>query len=155
MPTAAKLVSAVLFFLVGYGAAQVIEIQAMQGRFVPYIQPEQLFGLFSILAAAVGAACGWFVAGAGVGHGMRSAFGTGVQASATLTFILLLAVAIREMILRAMNMLYAGPFDAVQAVFGLFARYAHVLISPLVLAVLVGGGGVAGMLAEASARRWR
>ncbi len=155
MPTAAKLVSAVLFVLVGYATAQLIEIQAAQGRFVPYIQPAQMFGAFSVISAVVGGLCGWFVTGGRVGQGMGASFGFGVRTSATLVFFLLIAFAIREMIRHAMSMLYHGPFDAIQAVFGLAAGYAHVLLSPLVLAVLVGGGGIAGMLAEASARRWR
>ena len=155
MPTAAKLVSAVLFLLVGYAAARLVEIQAAAGAFIPYIQPAQVFGFFPEIVGAIGVLSGWFVIGPRVGRGMNAAFGYGVRTSATIVFYALLLFSVYEGVVRALRMIFHGPFDTIQAMVGEFVGYAHVLLSPAVLGVLILGGGVAGMLAEAAGRRWR
>ncbi|WP_102223672.1 TrgA family protein [Acidimangrovimonas sediminis] len=155
MPTAAKLVSAVLFALIGYGAARQVEILTAAGAFEPILPHETLFGSFALIVSAIGLVSGWLVMGDLVGKGMGVALGSGIQTVVTLVFFAIVLFSIREMILRAMKMRYHGTFEAIQGMLGLSYDYAHVLLNPAVSGLLVVAGAVAGLVVEATARRWR
>lgn len=154
MPTAAKLASAILFAGLGYVVSLLIAQLTAQGAFEPKIPRETLFGLFPYVNAGIGLLCGWLVMGPLAGRGFYAASGSGVRTAATLVFFSILVFSGREMILRSMKMRYGGPFEAVQGMFGLIVDYAPVVIAPAVLVVLVLGGAVCGMLAEAVSKRW-
>ncbi len=77
MPTAAKLVAAILFAALAFTAAEVYKI-ALPDRTV--------WGVFSPVCAVIGAFCGWFVMGRLVGHGYLSAMGYGLRTTVTFVF---------------------------------------------------------------------
>lgn len=154
MPTAAKLASAILFAGLGYLVSMLIAQLTAQGDFKPTIQPETVFGYFPYVNAGIGLLCGWLVMGPLTGRGFYAATGSGVRTAATLVFFSMLTFSGREMILRSMKMRYDGPFEAIQGMFGLIADYSPVLIAPAVLVLLIGGGALCGIMAEAIAKRW-
>lgn len=155
MPTAAKLISAALFMLLGYVGARVVAIHAVNKDLLPYVSPAQDFFYFPFVVGFIGIISGWRVMGPRVGRGFRASFGYGVRTSATIVFFTLILFAVRAVVLDAMRMRYSNAYEAIQAMFGRMSDFAHVLLAPDLLAVLILGGGFAGMLAEATGRRWR
>lgn len=145
MPTAARLLAAIGFLLIGYFGAEVVK---------PHMPEGTQFGAFSFVCAGIGLLTGWIVMGGLVGEGMVRAAGYGVRVSVTLVFWALLLFAIYEMLRRATKMRYDGPMEALTAVFGIGLEYGRYLLAPDVLAVLLGGGVLVGMLSEWAARRW-
>jgi hypothetical protein len=154
MPTAARLVAALAFLAIGFIGAEVYR---------PGLSPDTPWGLFPMIAAGVGAVCGWMIAGARVGQGWLAAGGTGMRTSVTIAFWLLLIFSGREMILRSMKRLYDGPFEAAVATFGMMLHYGRAIwtthgtgaFRPDTLIVLLGGGFLAGLLTEWAGRQWK
>lgn len=145
MPTAAKLVAAIGFAILGYVAAELVKT---------HMPPGTQFGVFSLVCGAIGLLCGWLVMGNLAGDGWVKASGYGIRVSATLVFWALLLFSIYEMIRRATKLRYDGPMEAITAVFAIGIDYGRVLVVPDVLAVLLIGGAVIGTVVEWSARRW-
>lgn len=146
MPTAAKLVAAVAFALLGFFAAELIK---------PLLPEGTQFGYFSLIAAGIGVLCGWFVMGGLVGAGYYSASGFGVRTSATLVFWSVVLLSIIEMVKLSIKLRYEGPMDAIQGAFEIALGYLRLMVDPGVIGVLLIGGALAGMFAEWSSKRWR
>lgn len=146
MPTAAKLIAAVGFAILGYVAAELVKAHMPEGT---------QFGLFSLVCAGIGLLCGWLVMGDLVGEGWVRASGFGIRVSVTLVFWALLFFAIYEMVRRATKMRYDGVTEAITAVFAIGLEYGRILLAPDVLAALLIGGAAIGILTESAARRWR
>lgn len=139
MPTAARLIAALGFVVIGLGVARVL-------------------GLLPIgwaIWGGVGALCGWVVMGTLTGRGYRAAAGFGLRTSATLAFWALLALSLREMIRRAYLRQYDDAFEAIVAIFEIALDRGRALITAEPLAVLVVGGLVVGVLSEFAGRRWK
>jgi len=146
MPTAAKLVAALAFAAVGWMAAD---------AFRPLMPDQTRWGVFLPVCAAVGVLCGWRVMGPRVGRGWGAALSSGLSTSAVLLAVALAVFALREMILRSMARRYDGVLEAVVAVFGIMLEYVALMGDVRFLAVLVVGGLLGGLAAEAANRRWR
>jgi hypothetical protein len=145
MPTAAKLVAAVMFAIVGWIAANV---------YVPIIGEGVSVGLFRELTGLIGAVAGWKVMGPSVGQGYRAAIGSGIKTVVVLVFFALLLFSIYEMVLMSMKMRYEGPTDAVLDVFQMMLETAQKMVTPQVLGVLLIGGAIGGAAAERAGQRW-
>lgn len=145
MPTAAKLVAAVMFAIVGWIAANV---------YVPIIGEGVDVGFFRELTGLIGAVAGWKVMGPSVGQGYRAAIGSGIKTVVVLVFFALLLFSIYEMVLMSMKMRYEGPTDAVLDVFQMMMETGRKMLTPQILGVLLIGGAIAGMAAERAGRRW-
>ncbi|MFW5655643.1 MAG: TrgA family protein [Roseicyclus sp.] len=149
MPTAAKLVAALLFCLVGYQAARFVLLETF---------PEAMHGntVFPLSIGLIGIWQGWMVSGARAGQGWRVSLGNGMRCAAQIAFFGLLFYALRTMFSRAANMRYDAPWEAVIATFEIFIGYfAQSLESPLIWGTLLIGGAMAGLLTEAAGRLWR
>ncbi|MEY4984775.1 MAG: hypothetical protein RIR62_3041 [Pseudomonadota bacterium] len=148
MPTAAKLVGAVLFGLLGAGLA----------LYLPAILPESMpYGALLPVSAAVAALCGWMIAGAAAGRGRSYAEGaaTGARTAVTAAFAVLFVFSVEQMLALAFRRLYDGPVEAVIGIFEQMVKLAPLLIDAGFIALLVIGGMVAGALTEGAGRRWR
>ncbi len=145
MPTGAKLMAALSFGIVGWIVAN---------AYVPTLPSGISVGLFRELVGLLGAIVGWKVMGRSVGKGYGAAIGSGWKTMIVLVFFALLFFSIREMVLLSMKMRYEGPMDAVLAVFELMLEQAQALLVPNVLASIVVGGAIAGVLTENASRRW-
>ncbi|AWD23152.1 TrgA family protein [Fuscovulum blasticum] len=147
MPTAAKLVAALWFALVGWLAAN---------AHVPTLGQGASVGLFRELTALLGLVIGWRVMGRLVGQGYAQAMGSGLRTSVTLAFFALLLFSIYLMIKSSFVVNgYDGPMDAVLGAFEIMLEQGRKMLTIGVLGVLILGGIIGGLVAEAAARRWR
>jgi hypothetical protein len=145
MPTAAKLVAAVLFALVGALGAMV---------YIPLLPEGTRTGWLIQGCAGLGLVCGWMVMGANVGRSYAEAIATGFRTIITVVFFAVLLFAIYIMIRRSMNMMYDGPMEALLAVFAIMLEYGKLMVNKDFIAVLALGGALGGAISEFVGRRW-
>ncbi|MBV0912203.1 TrgA family protein [Anianabacter salinae] len=146
MPTAARLISAIVFAAIGYAAAHLAALTLEEGVSA---------GLVREVAAGMGVVTGWFIAGK---HAPRSwGFGAayGLNASAVLLISTLVILSAAEMFARSLKGRYDGPMEGLEAMIGIALDWAVVVLMPPIMAVLVLGGLAGGLLAHAVSRVWR
>ena len=145
MPTAPKIVAAVLFAIVAGLAAHL---------FIPALPEGTQVKLFREISAAVGFFVGWRVMGRLTGKGYVDAAGSGVRTSVTILFWLLLGFSIYTMVKRSTKMLYDDPMEAVTGVFDLMLYFGKFLAEPATPVALLIGGVMGGVVTEWASRRW-
>jgi hypothetical protein len=146
MPTAAKLVAALCFALLGFVTAVVL-----RGT-LPASQPE---GFMYPVAIGAGAICGWMVSGSAKRAGYIEAAGTGLRTAVISVVTALGTLSLGTMWQTAMAGRYRGPMDAVLDVINEFIDFGSMLGSGPVIGTLLIGGILAGMVTENAGRRWR
>lgn len=147
MPTAARLVAAIVFALVAFFAAEL---------FKPALPPETGWGAFTQICVVIGVLSGWRVMGRLAGRGWYAALGYGLRTSATILFFAMLIFSIYEMIQQALRSRYDGVFGAIEGTFYIMLDYGAALVHPFdTLIVLVAGGMAAGLLVEWASRQWK
>ena len=146
MPTAAKLFAAFAFALLAFFAAEVYK---------PHMPEGTQFGYFSFVASLIGLVCGWRIMGPEAGRGNWAAVNSGLKTSASTVGLALLIFSTYEMLVLAFRPAYKGPMEAVVGIFDLAVGFFLMLLAWDVLAVLLVGGALAGLLSEWAARRWR
>ncbi|WP_292965274.1 TrgA family protein [Novosphingobium sp. UBA1939] len=144
MPTASKLVAAVLFAIVGAVAAHL---------FLPTLPEGTPPGYLREVSAAVGAFWGWRTMGRRVGKGMGEAAGSGIVTSVVMLFWVMLLFSVYLMIRRSMRGLFDGPMDALLGVLNIMYDYGHNLLAPGTPIALIVGGILAGWLTEITYKR--
>jgi hypothetical protein len=145
MPTAAKLVAAIAFAIVGAIAAHL---------FLPVLPEGTPPGYLREVSALFGLVCGWRIMGRRVGKGMGEAAGSGILTAVCLLFWVMLFFSGFTMIRRSMRMLYDGPVDALLGAMSIMFDYGKLLAAPATPVALLIGGVLAGWLAEATRRRY-
>ncbi|MGV8984931.1 MAG: TrgA family protein [Cypionkella sp.] len=146
MPTAAKLVSAVAFALVGLWAAL---------SYIPQLPDGTAVGYLRETLAALGFVLGWRSLGRHTGRGYGETIGLGLRTSFLLVFWALLGFATYTMLLRSTRQVYrADAGKALLDVPQIMMQYGKYLLAQDVIVALVVGGVVAGLFAEFSAKRW-
>lgn len=145
MPTAAKIAAALAFGLLALFTAQL---------YVPQLPKGTDLGYFREITAAIGVVCGWWVMGRQVGRDYRAAAEVGLRTAVTIVFWALLGFSSYIMIKRSMRMMYDGPMEAVLGVFQLMVEYGQKMLVPEVVAVLLLGGMMAGLVSEWVSKRW-
>lgn len=148
MPTAAKLVAAVVFAMVAYLAAM---------QYAPVMPEGRPTGLLAEVSALIGLLCGWFIMGDFLSRprGRIEAMGTGVRVSVTMAFVTLIVFSIVEMMERAIEGRYKSPMEAVLDIFGRALSFGQPILTPGVLAALALGGLFGGAVAHWAAARWK
>ncbi|MFM7335101.1 MAG: TrgA family protein [Tabrizicola sp.] len=146
MPTGAKLMAAVCFAVVGFVLASYYAMNMPDASSVGPIREG---------AAVVGAIIGWSVMGSSTGKGYVEAAGAGVKTAVVLVAVALFLLALREMLENSMKMRYDTALDAILDVFQTMALRAHGLLSLGVVATVLIGGIVGGLLTENAGRRWK
>lgn len=146
MPTAAKLVSAIAFALVGLWAAL---------AYIPQLPEGSSYGYLREIMTALGLVIGWRGMGRFAGRGWGEAVGLGLKTSVLLVFWALLGFSTYTMIVRSTRQIYrADPVKAVLDVPNIMLEYGRLALAQDVLVALVVGGVLGGLLAELAARRW-
>jgi hypothetical protein len=145
MPTAARLIAALCLALL----ALVTSLQV-----VPLMPEGQDFGYFFHINIVLGLLTGWIYMGRRVGYGLVPAINNGLTGTAVMVLWALFIQGCWEMFDRAMRNHYGGPFEALLAILTLSIEFFFVIAVPSVLLPLVIGGCLAGILAEATYRRW-
>lgn len=145
MPTAGKFVAAMLFAALAYLTAEL---------FKPAMPDGTAFGRFSWICAGIGALCGWFLMGPRVRERFAGVIAAGLQTALMMALLALAGFSIEIMVGRAFRRLYDGPAEAIVGVFEVMVRHGQLMLTPGVLAALLLGGPVCGVLAGMAGKRW-
>jgi len=146
MPTAAKLIAAILFAaLAWFVTEQVKLVLPGEGRGATLLSP---------LNALLGGIMGWRVMGLRAGGGFTPAVGFGLTTVFATFFWSLLLWSGYEMISRAYAKRYRDPIDAVEAMGQLMLDYAILVVTPGIVGAAVIGSFICAMIVEYFSRRW-
>jgi len=145
MPTAGKLIGAIVFAALAYFVSDLVK---------PLLPPGSRVSLLSPIDALAGAAMGWMIMGKGAGFGYRRSFGFGLTTLAATAFWCLVIWSGYEMVRRSMRLYYDGPVAALQDMAQLFLDYAHYVFAREVLWPAIVGAIFVSWLTEFFARRW-
>jgi hypothetical protein len=145
MPTAAKMIAAVLTALTLFLAAEAARAGLPEGTPAGKLAP---------ISAGIGFVTGWVVLGALTGRGYFSSMGLGIRTVLQAVFFVLLAFSLWEMLQLSMKLRYDGPMQALLGVFQIMTDYGRLILLPDVLVALGVGGSLAGYGAEWAGRRW-
>lgn len=145
LPTIAHLVAALSLGALGWFVSDLVRA---------LMPPQTAFGWFNYLNAMLGGLCGWFIIGGRVGRGYTEAMASGLAGVLALTFWGFFLQSLHLMLKQSMQHRFAGPLKAVLGIFDNALHYATHLIDPLLVGVLLMGGMLSGLLAEAASRRW-
>lgn len=146
MPTGAKLMAAASFAIVGWVLANYYAMNMPDASSAGPIREG---------AAVVGALVGWQVMGPSVGKGYVEAAGAGIKTAVVLAVVALFLLALREMIDNSVKMRYDGALDAILDVFETAVKRSQALASLGVVATILIGGIIGGLLTENAGRRWK
>ena len=145
MPTGAKAMAAFSFAVVAWITAN---------TYAPNMPEANNIGYLREWTAVLGAIVGWRVMGNSVGKGYLRAIGSGWKTMIVLVFFALLLFGSYEMLLLSVKMRYEGPLEAIMDVFQrMLDRSIPILNLPVLAAILI-GGGIAGIMTENASRRW-
>lgn len=145
MPTASKLIAALLFGALAWFASDLVR---------PLLPEGTQDGKFAPLNAAVGFLMGWTIMGRRVGQSMRMSLGYGLTTATITVFWCLLIWSGFLMVEASMRLRYNGPMHALQNMGVMMIDYARLMATPTVVGSLVVGGLVFGWLTEQVARRY-
>lgn len=145
MPTAGKLVAAVMF--AGLGALVTFLI-------IPLFPEGTDFEWFLPGNALIGMMAGWIVAGSRAGKGYRNALSYGLTAMVSMVAWALLIYSTIDMVERSLRKLYDGPVEAVVSIFELGVDYLRVAASLEVVLFLVIGSLICGLVTDFFAQRF-
>jgi ABC-type xylose transport system permease subunit len=146
MPTATKLVAALIF-----GALAWIVSEAIK----PVFPPGTDFGRFSEYNALLGLVIGWRVAGRQTPATWASAVASGLTTAVGMVVLGLLLHSAKRMIDLSLQRVYDGPMEALLDVVRIMLNNVQYLIGPSVLATLALGGVLGGLTIQWVARNTR
>ncbi|SEL31461.1 TrgA family protein [Roseovarius nanhaiticus] len=145
LPTAARLVAALSLGALGWFASDLVR---------PLMPEGTAFGWFNYVNAVLGLLCGWIVIGSRAGRGMVDALANGLTGVLALIIWAFFLQSLNLMLKQSMENRYDGPAEAIIGIFDNAVDYAQYLIDPMLIGVLLIGGMLCGVLAEAASRRW-
>jgi hypothetical protein len=145
MPTAPKLIAALLFGALAFFVSDLIK---------PLLPEGTQFGLFSLVNPLVGALMGWRISGARAGYSMQASLGYGLTTVAATVFWCLFIWAGYLMVVASTRLRYDGPMEALQDMGSMMIEFAQTMATGPVLGSLVVGALFFGWLTEQVARRY-
>lgn len=144
MWTAAKLVSGLLFAALCWYVSELVK-PLLPESFDPRRMSE--------LNAVVGFFVGWRFVGSRVGDGIVAAISFGFTGAILAALWCLATDSTLEMLRLSFRGQYDGPIEAVMNIFEMMLDFGMLLFDPRLLIVLLGGGMIAGVIAEFTSRR--
>jgi len=145
MPTAAKLIAAVLFGALTFFVSDLVK---------PLLPEGSQVGLLSPINALFGLIMGWRISGARAGDGYVPSLGYGLTSVFAITFWCILVWAGYEMTINSINLRFDGPIEALQAMAGYMVDYARMIGVQAIVLPMVIGGLVCGWITEYFSHRW-
>lgn len=146
MPTAARLVAAILMAILGWVLSDLVR---------PLMPEGTDFGYFNYVNAFIGLCVGWIVVGSRGGRGFVPGLNNGLTGTAVL-FIWAIAVhSCYEMFRLAMRNRYDGPMDAIAGIFLIASEFGIMIATVPVLGTALIGALIVGPATEFAARNWR
>lgn len=144
MPTAGRLVAAILLGGLGYFAS---------GLVMAIWPVDYNFGWFREVCALVGVVMGWRVIGVRLGRGMLAGVGAGLTGLGAMLFWLFLLFSFNEMLGRSLDLRYTGPFEALNGMFIIAYEWFLNITNPRLWMILVGGAAAIGFVSELFTRK--
>lgn len=146
MPTAARLVAAILLAILGW----------VLSDFVRPLMPEGTdFGWFNYVNAFIGLCVGWTVMGKRAGRGVVPGINNGITGTAVMIIWALGVHSSYEMFRLAMRNRYDGPMEAITAIFLIASEFGIMIATAPVIIVACLGALIAGSATEFAAKHWR
>ena len=145
MPTAPKLIAALLFAALAFFVSDLIK---------PLLPEGTQFGWFSPLNAAVGAIMGWRILGTRAGLSMQASLGYGLTTAVIMVFWCLFIWSGYLMVDASTRLRYSGPMAALQDMGAMMIEFARTMATAPVLGSLAVGALFFGWLTEHVARRF-
>ncbi len=145
MPTAPKLIAALLFAALAWFVSDLVK---------PLLAEGTQMGLLSPINTVIGAFFGWRVMGARAGQSLKASLGYGVTTAGIIVFWCLLVWSAYLMTIQSTRMRYDGPIDALQDMFAMMMSFGQTMFTAEVMGSLVVGALVFGWLTEQVARRY-
>ena len=146
MPTAERLVGAVLLAILGWLLSDVVR---------PLMPEGTAFGWFNYFNAFIGLCVGWTVVGTRVGRGFVSAINNGVTGTAVMILWCLFTHSCYEMLRLAMRNRYDGPMEMLTAIFLIGSEFGIMIATPAVFATAFVRAVVVGPAAEQAGKYLR
>jgi len=146
MPTGAKLTAAVCLAFLAF---------ILSGQVKPLMPEGTDFSNFTPFNMAIGLVIGWVVMGKRAGRGTVPAINNGISGVAVMLFWALFIYGGKEMFRLAMRNRYDGPFEALSQIFVIGMNYGIDIFVPQVIATVLIGAVVSGLVTESASRRWR
>jgi hypothetical protein len=146
MPTAAKLVAGILFFLVGWQAAVYTLLT---------FPPEMPATYFPLTIGLIGLWQGWMVSGSRAGQGIGVAFGNGIRCSVQIAFFGILLFALAHHVHALGQPALQRPVGGRDGDLRPLYRVLHAVPDHPRLGTLLIGGALCGLVVEAAGRLWR
>lgn len=145
MPTAGKLIGAVLFAAMAWYVSDLVK---------PLLPEGTPTGMLSPINAVFGWLMGWRIMGRRAGEGFVSATGLAITTGVAIVFWCLLAWGGYEMYDRSIRKLYDGPFEALQDMAQQMIEYGKLAAEPNVVLSWFVGSLLAGWITEFFGQRW-
>lgn len=145
MPTAAKLISAIILAAVGWMCGELVKPLMPEGRDLSYLSPT---------TAIAGLFVGWFYLGPRADKGLGT---SGANAGTTLfvqVIVTLFAFSFAEMISNSLRKRYEGPIEALQDIFIIGFNMVIEYTTAEIAAVAILGAFIASSSAFYAARKW-
>jgi hypothetical protein len=146
MPTAARLVAAILLAILGWVLSDLIR---------PLMPEGTDFGWFNYVNAFIGLCVGWIVMGSRAGRGLVSVINNGITGAAVMVVWGLAVHSSYEMFRLAMRNRYDGPMEAVTAIFLIASEFGIMIATVPVIVTFFIGAVIAGPATEYAAKKWR
>jgi hypothetical protein len=146
MPTAGKLIGAIVFAALAWFVSDLVK---------PLLPDGTQVGLMSPINALFGLLMGWRIMGRGAGNGYFGSMGFGITTAAATILWSLVFWGGYAMITNATRLRYDGPMEALQDMAVLMGDYARTAATdPQVVGATLIGSLLCAMLTEFFARRW-
>jgi hypothetical protein len=145
MPTASKLIAALLFGALAWFVSDLVR---------PLLPEGTQDGLFLPVNGIVGLVIGWTIMGARAGRGMRAAFGYGITTALIIVFWCVFIWSGYLMVDASMKLRYDNPMQALQSMGLMMVDYARLMATPAILGSLFVGALLFGWLTDQVARRY-
>jgi hypothetical protein len=146
MPTAARLVAAVLLGLLGWILSDLVR---------PLLPEGTDFGYFNFVNAFIGICVGWVFMGRRAGRGLVPGINNGLTGAAVLVIWALAVHSSYEMFRLAMRNRYDGAMEALTSIFVIASEFGVMIAVPSFLLAALAGALVVGLATEFAASRWR
>lgn len=146
MPTAAKLAAALLFGFLAWWVSQMVK---------PLFPEGTDLGRFSEYNALIGAVIGWRIAGERARTTWPNAVANGLTSAAGMVAMALFIYSLARMLSQTLRQVYQGPAEALVDVVRIMLENIRFVTQPEVLATLIVGGVLSGLVTEWVARNYR
>ena len=146
MPTAARLVAAILLTILGWVLSDLIR---------PLMPEGTDFGWFNYVNAFIGWCVGWIVMGRRAGRGFVAGINNGITGAAVMVLWGLAVHSSYEMFRLAMRNRYDGPMEALTAIFLIGSEFGIMIATLPVIFTFFVGALIAGPATEYAAKKWR